>query len=910
MSRKIRPENRKSVSPRRSRKTGNRTDYNLLEQRLALTTFVVTTLADGIADDGQVTLREAIVAANTNAVAGDAAAGDADGDAIRFDSSLAGGTINLTEGQLTISDDLAIQAGSLNITVDAQNLSRAFEITGTERVSLGRINVTGGNANIGGGVLASGSGNVIIFGGEYSNNVATGIGGGAIYSSGESTLIVNSGAIFDGNIASGVSGSGGAIFNVGGTAVATDAVFTANVANRAGGAIEITGGDLFLTDTIFGGSSSEDGNIAGPAGSASPGNGGAVHVSDGDQVSITDSIFTNNFAAREGGALWNQAGTTVFINGSDLANRDLEGVNFDLSPTDPDRLIGLGEGRTRFDNNTAAGDAANDGGGAIFNNGGDLVVNGGVFTNNRANGMLGSGGAVFSTGGRVLFQSDTNFARNSSERAGGAVEIIDGEIFDTNSGYSDNDTGDFPEDTIGNGGAIHITGTADLAINGSVFDGNAARREGGAVWNSAESTLFITDAEFDSNFADGSDADNGGGAIFNNGGDVFIRSSVFEDNTAFGAGGGSGGAIFSVDGRVLVQGDSEFTGNSSIRAGGAIEIIDGEFFDTGSVYTENDTGITLPGSPGNGGAFHITGTATAAFEGTEFVGNLAASEGGAVWNAAGSTTFLTDVEITGNIASGDQASNGGGGIFNNGGRVFVNNSTVSNNQADGVSGSGGGVFSVDGLIRFDNSTIDGNQAARAGGGVEVIDGRAFFRTVTLDSNTTGVALEGTPGNGGALHVTGNEANVTFSNSTITNNSAANQGGGLWNQIGSLLFLDSSTTVANNTAQVLGGGVYNRGFLSALDTAFADNRAEVNGGAIYITPTGSTRIENSSLSSNTAGNDGGGVFNFGSVFTQGSTFENNVADNTGGAIFRPTNASTRIGLDNFFAGNLPNDLNAR
>ena len=135
--------NKRRPSLRRSsRCNGTSIDYNSLEQRLALTSFVVTSLGDGIADDGLVTFREAIVAANTNAVSGDAAAGEATGDVIQFDSSLAGGTINLTEGQLTISDDLAIQAGGLDITVDAQGLSRAFEITGSESVSLGRLNVT------------------------------------------------------------------------------------------------------------------------------------------------------------------------------------------------------------------------------------------------------------------------------------------------------------------------------------------------------------------------------------------------------------------------------------------------------------------------------------------------------------------------------------------------------------------------------------------------------------------------------------------------------------------------------------------------------------------------------------------------------------------------------------------------
>ena len=1025
MKKNMRRKKRQQVSPRRSKNTGSNTNYNLLEQRLPLTTFVVTSLGDVTADDGALTLREAILAANTNVASGDAAAGEENGDIIRFDPSLAGGTINLTQGQqLAISDDLAIQGGSLDITVDAQGLSRAFEITSSETVSFGRLNITGGNADIGGGVLASGSGNVIVFGGEYSGNVATGEGGGAIYS-GVGNLFIDGGGVFDGNIANGASGSGGAIFNDGGIAVARDAVFTANIANRAGGAIEIAGGDLFVTDTTFGGSSVEDGNIAGPEGTAAPGNGGALHVTAGNTVSIAVSTFDNNFAALEGGALWNQAGTLMFVNGSTLQNNiaagdaaddgggaifnnggDLfintttfrdnvadgtagsggaifsvdglvlvqensefsnnlsaraggavelidgeffdtgsvytsneTGVSLPASPGNGGAFHITGTGISAFNGtqfsensagseggavwnsadsnmfltdvgfagNVASGNNADNGGGAIFNNGGNVTVNTGDFSGNLADGTSGSGGAILSVDGRVLVQANSTFGGNASTRAGGAIELIDGEFFDTNSVYTSNQTGVSLSANPGNGGAFHITGTGISAFNGTLFDGNLAGSEGGAVWNSAVAEMFLTDVVFTGNVASGNDADNGGGAIYNNGGNVTVNTGVFDDNVADGTA-GSGGAILSVAGRVLIQGESMFDSNLSARAGGAVELVDGEFFDTGSVYSANETGITLTASPGNGGAFHITGSGTSAFNGTRFESNLAGSEGGAVWNAAGSTMFLTAVEIDNNIASGNAADNGGGGIFNNGGSVFVNNSAISNNVADGNSGSGGGALSVDGVIRFDNSLIDGNQAARAGGGIEVIEGRATFNNATLNSNTTGVVLTAAPGNGGGLHVSGNEAVVTFSNSTISSNSAANQGGGLWNQTGSLLFLDDNTSLFSNTAQGVGGAVYNRGFLSALDTAFTTNNSEDDGGAIYTTPTGRTRIDNSRLDSNTASDDGGGVFNLGNLFALDSVFANNVAGNTGGAIFTAPDAVTTIGLNNSFVENLPSDQN--
>ena len=76
---------RKRAANRRRRKAKS-LDFSLLETRSLLTTFVVDTLADGAGadSDGMLSLREAIVAANTNAAFADAPAGEADGDIIRF----------------------------------------------------------------------------------------------------------------------------------------------------------------------------------------------------------------------------------------------------------------------------------------------------------------------------------------------------------------------------------------------------------------------------------------------------------------------------------------------------------------------------------------------------------------------------------------------------------------------------------------------------------------------------------------------------------------------------------------------------------------------------------------------------------------------------------------------------------
>ncbi len=139
-----------------------------LEARHLLTAYLIDVSTDNAADasgvpDGALSLREAIIAANTNAAFGDAPAGMDDGDSIAFDGALAGATIILGNGEFSISDDLTIDGsagGSSRITLDAGDLSRVFQINtiaaaGTARdVQLSNLITTNGNAQsgFGGGI--------------------------------------------------------------------------------------------------------------------------------------------------------------------------------------------------------------------------------------------------------------------------------------------------------------------------------------------------------------------------------------------------------------------------------------------------------------------------------------------------------------------------------------------------------------------------------------------------------------------------------------------------------------------------------------------------------------------------------------------------------------------------------------
>lgn len=86
----------------------------LLEDRAVPTTYLVDTTLDNVKNDGLITLREAVLAANTGQPVGDAPAGDGD-DQISFAAALAGQSISFQ-----ITGDSSLGNSALAV---ARNLS-------------------------------------------------------------------------------------------------------------------------------------------------------------------------------------------------------------------------------------------------------------------------------------------------------------------------------------------------------------------------------------------------------------------------------------------------------------------------------------------------------------------------------------------------------------------------------------------------------------------------------------------------------------------------------------------------------------------------------------------------------------------------------------------------------------------
>uniref|UniRef100_UPI002B2669C0 hypothetical protein n=1 Tax=Nocardioides sp. TaxID=35761 RepID=UPI002B2669C0 len=159
--------------------------------------------------------------------------------------------------------------------------------------------------------------------------------------------------------------------------------------------------------------------------------------------------------------------------------------------------------------------------------------------------------------------------------------------------------------------------------------------------------------------------------------------------------------------------------------------------------------------------------------------------------------------IDGNSAAGNDATQGGGGLFQDAGpgTLTVTGSTVTDNLATGTSGSGGGLLNDQGTVFVSDTVFSGNDAIRAGGGIETNAGTVTLTDVDLDTNTTG----GNPGNGGGFHA-GGANTVSYTGGTVSNNVAAKEGGGLWCS-NSGTFTATGISFSGNSAGVDGDDVY-------------------------------------------------------------------------------------------------------
>ena len=736
----------------------------------------------------------------------------------------------------------------------------------------------------GGAICLAGGGKATVDGGTFDGNEAG--SGGAIVT--VDTDLDLKDAELKNNTAKADAG-GGAVYNDGGTvqAFGTTAMTDndADAANGKGGALVNDGGGKFqLYATKLERNSAQDA-------------GGAVYdKSDGTEESGYYGVeFAGNTVERadgKGGAVALEADVrAVMSDGRMSANRSMGSGGAVYSRAAKLRVLG-----TEIDGNLAMGNTLGQGGGGIYNEGDLEVKNGAEVKQNRAAGTNGCGGGVLNgPGGRVevaFSKLDGNYA----EMAGGALEEAGGGR-ETSVLYATDVTANETGDNVGRGGGIHLATGGKLDVYLGRIGDNRARYDGGGLYNEA-GKLRLDGVEICDNEAAGDDVANGGGGVYNRGGDVLmVNRTRLLRNAASGLDGCGGGLINDASGKVDAY-YIEIDGNVAAYAGGGVEEksgLDGRMNLYGADIRNNRAeGSRRPArntsASGFGGGIHVATGSKATAKESDISGNEAGAKGGGVYNEKGEVE-LDKTQVNGNDAKGDAETDGGGGIYNDAGVVEVkNDSEVMDNDASGVKGSGGGVFNgVGGTITLADVTVEGNVAKGAGGGIEEcggVDGQLTLERVKLQYNA---ALDADRGDGGGLHVEG-AGKVDIVDSDLTGNTAARRGGGVFNDDAAVLTLVRSN-VMDNTASGAegtdgGGGVFNnRGDVELRNSAIARNRVDGAagiGGGVYNYK-GTMRMRQSTVGENASAYDFGGIANDGDADIISSTIARNSSARRGGGV---------------------------
>jgi Dockerin type I domain len=524
--------NQRTPAPTRPRHRF-RPRIQVLENRLAPALLTVNSLADNLtAGNGLVTLREAIIAANTDATT-DLGQTGSGADTIAFASSLFTGgaqTLTLLLGELHITSDLTVTGpGSATLTISGNDASRIFNVDAggmspTVAADLTGMTLTDGfTASVGGAVVTGENlsmSNMLIDGNQA-------LWGGGIYNFGTLSF---SNSTLSNNRANSSSYGGGGLYNVGTFStmtMITDSTVSNNHASRGAGIFDDEEGMItIINSTISGNEAGIDGggifsrfgtvtlaNSTLSANLAFSGDGGAIDNESG-VVTLTECTLSDNWSFDgNGGAIKNTYIVTL-TNCSLMNNYILEGGHEGGGI--------LNGGTATLTNCTVTGGSSLSAtrGGGIFN-GNELILNGSTISNNLA--YLGSG--IFNEGpfGTATLITSTVSNNRTYTEGGGIYNDQDASMTLISSTVSGNlsDRG---------GGIANFGGT--VIVMSTTLLGNTATVGGGIV-NESDGSVALTNSTLSDNWAD----TNGGGFFNTDSGFVSLANCTLSDNLASAHGG-------------------------------------------------------------------------------------------------------------------------------------------------------------------------------------------------------------------------------------------------------------------------------------------------------------------------------------------------------------------------------------
>jgi hypothetical protein len=166
-----------------------------------------------------------------------------------------------------------------------------------------------------------------------------------------------------------------------------------------------------------------------------------------------------------------------------------------------------------------------------------------------------------------------------------------------------------------------------------------------------------------------------------------------------------------------------------------------------------------------------------------------------------------------------------------------------------------------------------------------------FGAPTLDGQNSGTVLwVGSPEDSPTVSISGltimhgsHGGVVSYGTLTLLDSTVRlNAGGGISNAYGAYLLTLVRSTVSGNTDGFRGGGIWNRALLAMTDSWVTDNVAGAEGGGIWSN--GYVDLTGSHVSGNRSEGDGGGIFNLGTLTLSQATVQQNTSGGNGGGIW--------------------------
>ncbi len=643
-----------------------------------------------------------------------------------------------------------------------------------------------------------------------------------------------------------------------------------------------------------------NGNITGGAG-------GAIYLDQGSMLTLTDSLISNNSAANGGGivvgtqgtlildssqvltntatmggavggGIWNSGGTVVITDGLVSGNHgDVNGAG----------IASEVDGTLSLSNTVVSGNTTTQAGGGIYVSSGRVTLINSQVSNNAANGSTQNGGGIMiKTVGGTAYMTLTNTAitTNTASYEGGGIAVwpdftwggntyltINGGTMSGNHAHQGGGAMEFNanigtsanqlvisgtqimfngSDTTGSGGLDLSSGAYTVTIANSVIDQNqtGTSGSGGGLYSNGNLSIVNTDIS-------GNQAGKAGGGYYNSGGVVSIRNSTIDYNTVLGTNNNlstGGGGVFNygtltldnvnIEGNVAWYGSaggllnrSSATINNSTIAGNAAITLTGGLINT-NLMTLDHTTIS-----------HNTGAYDA---GVRNLGTLTIAGGDIRNNTATSSTAGLDnwgtLNATGLSISNNRDLTGYGSGLSNSATAWLTDSQIISNAAP-LGWSAG----IDNETQFAHLTL--------------------LRAAVLSNTATAAA-----------GIYNSEGTLTATFSTIAHNVATGgPGGGILNStynwgpgwgVGSLR-MDSST-VYDNSASDQGGGIYNSHIMTITNSTISGNRAATSGGGIYSEPgdnlNPSAYLNNVTIANNKADSNNDGTGKGGGVAIVSST----------------------------------------